>query len=561
MGNNKSQLEATEAFNTLLDEVNDKKEFAVDWKLVRSPVLFDKVIHALEDNWSITRLVISATGVHEKQVVSIAKLLKANNCVKELQVMCTKFPEHGAKILADVLQESHSITHVSFWGHTYVGLGHVIEAITSRVNTLGLNQVSIGVTEVSLIAKLLQKTVTLSHLHLFGNKFGAEGAKALVEGLKVNSSLQQLSIGSNDLGPYGTQLILDALKDNTTLTRLDISDNHLFGRLGGSIVADFLVSHENLKEIDLSCNMFDIAGLLPLCEALKVCHVQKLNLGNNNLGSSKVVESLYEALEANRHLTHLTLCRASLNGEGFDTICRSLLKNDRITYLDLSFNHVGNSGAIADLIRTSKSITFLNLMNVGFRASAAFCEALKVTRCLKKLDLSSNVLLSENTNSFLEGLRANRSITHIYLGDNSIHNDTFKVICKMLEENQTIKLVRFNCNRIQFDGLAGLKELLRVNSTLTSISLYNNSFREEVDFVVDSICSAFETNFSIRELSGVSPRVDALCARNRRMHQLAQASVVVLMCIRKFRRTHLNDVPKEVVAMIADELLKIWCKK
>ena len=53
-----------------------------------------------------------------------------------------------------------------------------------------------------------------------GNDIGAEGAAALADALKENTTLTALYLNGNDIGAEGAAALVDALKENTTLTTL-----------------------------------------------------------------------------------------------------------------------------------------------------------------------------------------------------------------------------------------------------------------------------------------------------------------------------------------------------
>ncbi len=71
------------------------------------------------------------------------------------------------------------------------------------------------------IAESLRVNTTLRELYLWYNSVGADGARAL----RVNSTLQKLVLGSNDVGAAGARAIADALGVNSTLQKLDLSYN------------------------------------------------------------------------------------------------------------------------------------------------------------------------------------------------------------------------------------------------------------------------------------------------------------------------------------------------
>jgi Ran GTPase-activating protein (RanGAP) involved in mRNA processing and transport len=62
------------------------------------------------------------------------------------------------------------------------------------------------------IAEALKLNSSLTTLDLGYNEIGIEGAFAIAEGLKVNSSLSTLHLHGNDVGKEGASAIAEALK-------------------------------------------------------------------------------------------------------------------------------------------------------------------------------------------------------------------------------------------------------------------------------------------------------------------------------------------------------------
>ena len=63
---------------------------------------------------------------------------------------------------------------------------------------------------------------SLTKIDLYGNAFGVEGAKAIGEALKVNTSLIEIILLGNYMDAEGAKAIGEALKVNTSLTKIDL---------------------------------------------------------------------------------------------------------------------------------------------------------------------------------------------------------------------------------------------------------------------------------------------------------------------------------------------------
>jgi hypothetical protein len=94
---------------------------------------------------------------------------------------------------------------------------------------------------VALAAGLGKPESSVLHLELAKNKIGAEGAAALGEALRANSTLTYLGMSQNPIGDAGCAAIADAVGGNTGsgLLRLDLSQCS-FGDEGATALADAL---------------------------------------------------------------------------------------------------------------------------------------------------------------------------------------------------------------------------------------------------------------------------------------------------------------------------------
>ena len=66
---------------------------------------------------------------------------------------------------------------------------------------------------------------SLTKISLRGNNIGDEGAKAIGEALKENTSLTEIFLWNN-IGDEGGKAIGEALKVNTSLTMIDLNYNY-----------------------------------------------------------------------------------------------------------------------------------------------------------------------------------------------------------------------------------------------------------------------------------------------------------------------------------------------
>ena len=87
----------------------------------------------------------------------------------------------------------------------------------------------------------------------FVSDTGSDGAEALAEMLKQNSSLQSLVLEGNDIGDGGAVALSNALQVNSTLLSLNICSCDI-GVTGASAVANMLKTNTGLLRLNFSHN-------------------------------------------------------------------------------------------------------------------------------------------------------------------------------------------------------------------------------------------------------------------------------------------------------------------
>ena len=93
----------------------------------------------------------------------------------------------------------------------------------------------------------------MTAISLFGNKIGDDGAKALADALKVNSSVTDIDLTGNNIGADGTKALADALKVNASVIEIDLAVNNI-GTDGAKALADALKVNFSVISIDLEWN-------------------------------------------------------------------------------------------------------------------------------------------------------------------------------------------------------------------------------------------------------------------------------------------------------------------
>ena len=357
--------------------------------------------------------------------------------------------------------------------------------------------------------------------------------------------------------------IAEALQKNNTLSKLCLVDDDLRVQ-NGSVLFEMLRVNTSLKYLDLSDNRFlSSAAHCCIFEGLRYnTTLTRLILRNSGVYVSNpdTAKSLTTMLQENKSLNHLNL---SDNGEfsqrGVSCIFNGLQLNTTLTHLTISGDYMIDDPdrvrSLALMLQVNKSLTYLDLSNsMGFSKSEARCifESLHQNVSLVSLNLSRIDLTVSNPDtaiSLTTMLRVNKSLKHLDLSKNTSLSDSGACcIFKGLEHNTS--LVSLNLASIgmttknPLEHFKALTKMLKVNKTLTQLDLSNNSSgRCENLTIISNIFQGLQQNTTLLELRINSMMItdgDAACIAqamrcNRCLHTLHMRSPFIsgegLSCI------------------------------
>ncbi|NGX62333.1 MAG: hypothetical protein K940chlam9_01830, partial [Chlamydiae bacterium] len=328
--------------------------------------------------------------------------------------------------------------------------------VNTSLTSLNLHNNKIGENGAHAIAEALKVNVSLTNLYLYRNKIEENGANAIAESLKVNTSLTILDLSINEIEENGANAIAESLKVNTSLTILDLSINEI-GDNDANAIAESLKVNTSLTSLNLNENNIGDNGVNAIAESLKVnTSLTSLNLGNSyikNNGANAIAESL----KVNTSLTSLNLEGSDIKGYGVNAIAKALKVNTSLTSLNLERNEIGENGAnaIAESLKVNTSLTYLNLHRTS----------------LTYPNLHSNNIEDNDANAIAiaiaEALKVNTSLTYLDLNENKIGENGANTIAESLKVNTSLTYLDLRGNKIGENGANAIAESLKVNTSLT----------------------------------------------------------------------------------------------
>ncbi|KOO20924.1 nod3 protein [Chrysochromulina tobinii] len=175
-----------------------------------------------------------------------------------------------------------------------------------------------------------------------------QGARSIVEAIRVNSSLTSLDLTCNRIGSEGASALGEALKVNRSLLRVDVRGNIIAGDGAAQLSAAVL---GNLK--------IEMFNDIPIKE-MRADSFTELNINGKGIGDEGIMTGLHpsgtyivkgiaaiaDALRINGSLTKLSLASNMLGEDGTKSLCEALQDSKTLKELDLSgsfpaYNNIG----------------------------------------------------------------------------------------------------------------------------------------------------------------------------------------------------------------------------
>lgn len=159
------------------------------------------------------------------------------------------------------------------------------------------------------------------------------------KGLFHNKSITRLDLSFNQIKSEGATAILDSLKTNTSLVYLNLSGNSI-----DECISDKLINtlpFVFLKELDLSFNSLNDKGFISLMQSIS--SVSVLKIVNNGISDASM-QDVAEFLSINRVLRHLDLSNNSIGDEGVKIMIDAIMANSALQEIYLLGNKVTGIG-------------------------------------------------------------------------------------------------------------------------------------------------------------------------------------------------------------------------
>jgi len=301
-------------------------------------------------------------------------LLELKSATADVEETKAWFFEINRRILAQ--QYIDKVNNLSI-----TGVKEILEfVLDTSLSDLVLVDRAVGIQESFLaLNKALYFRPNFTKLVLDNTSIGDAQIEMLVGIIENSATLEHLGLADNLIGPDGAKILAKALMRNQSVKEIDLSNNQLRDK-GCTTMAVILTMHTNLMAFNLSGNHIGDQGIIAFCGGLV------------KSGTKQGKPHTFPALDFKYNM---------IGDQGVKAITVLCCQNPTIVKLDLSFNVIGNAGAmdLANAITLySTSLVDINLASnqISSKGMAPLVVAMnKISRQIS-LDFSSNMLIDRN---------------------------------------------------------------------------------------------------------------------------------------------------------------------
>lgn len=140
MGNNISQEEIARA-KSVMDEANRRRELMMDFVCLHRQV-FNRICDDLLHNVIVSRFSSHYVVLSLEHAVCLARVIKVNKCIQQLELRGCGFSLEAARHVADALKVNHTITELVYEGNHF-GVDFIVGALNNCVTRLDLSSTSL----------------------------------------------------------------------------------------------------------------------------------------------------------------------------------------------------------------------------------------------------------------------------------------------------------------------------------------------------------------------------------------------------------------------------------
>lgn len=228
---------------------------------------------------------------------------------------------------------------------------------------------------------------------------------------------------------------------------------------------------------DLYSAACSLCKVTPVSNFLRQCSSFQIDLKNSFL-SAQDVKAIAISLVKDHRISSLDISGNEIGAIGVMYIGEMMVENSCIIELNLSGTIPGKDGlqALAELLKNNKSLQILRLEEnrIQHTEMQYIIDIIQNVPSLQELYLGHNALGFEGGNMLAKILETNTTLRVLDLQWNQIRKDTAKAICKAVGENKTLWTLNLSWNGLGKEGCIELAQSLKKNTRLSDLNVASN---------------------------------------------------------------------------------------
>ena len=317
----------------------------------------------------------------------------------------------------------------------------------SSVKYVHLQGITLQVTEIKLVTEAIKQEACCTSLYLTDCDIDDSVCKALANGLVGCRTLRQLVLCNNRIDIEGLAEVFTCC---TQITSLDITRNCISdARSNITAIAESMKNCTNLQKLNVSYNNFGDAGAAALAHCLKhLINIRTLSMRCTGIGDAGA-RSLAEVSTGTNALliercVNLDMSYNHIGDIGAVAVAESLRYSTSLRELNLTGNKIGDEGAMA-IIRATIARKGLQLHIANHRITENFSTSMNQGNC-HILDINSNMLEEAEALkfNFQDDTGQFNNISEIKLHISDLKTETLAAVVKCCYELKILNITFMN---------------------------------------------------------------------------------------------------------------------
>ncbi len=324
--------------------------------------------------------------------------------------------------------------------------------------------------------------LTVNSVPLYDN--GMSGLCRMLKSNKKITHLYLMHLRTNDYSELG-----EALAENTTVKSLYIRMSfRRQSNIGLHSIAKGLGSNTSIERLKIS--YVELTAFEAICNALQTNHkIEALEFqeGLDPLNPNCLV-ALRTLLETNKTLVKLSLERCKINQDATAAICEVLTGNSTLKELVLDGNNLSSSAcsALAQLLKRNTSLKRLSLTNNSVAVCDGMneiCKSLLENNTLEWLDLRGNAFDGHHYPTLKQVFGRNTSLSRLDLEDPNFNYYHMELLANELRQNKTLHTVALK-NASDESVASFWVDILSENEILINVGAFSKAVPREMQFQI-----------------------------------------------------------------------------